>query len=147
MGSSLEPNNTSKKVLVAIRPKDHQKIANVLGAEFNTIFCYTLEEARSQLDEHTGLVICGAYFDDGRMFDLLRHAKENARTRSIPFCVIFGSEREYSAAILHGIQKAAEILGANAIIDVFTLKKELGKAQAYESLRQSVRRILSSDGL
>jgi hypothetical protein len=133
-----------EKILVAVRSKDRQDISRALGAEFNVVFCDTFEKARLQLDESIGLVVCGAHFDDGRMFDLLRHLKEDVRTQLIPFLVIFGNRPEYSPAILHSIQSASEILGARGIIDFSTLSEDLGEARAFAHFRQIVRRILSS---
>jgi hypothetical protein len=136
---------SGKKILVAVRAKDRQKVSRVLGAEFNLDFCSTLEIAQSQLDESIGLIVCGAHFDGGRMFELLRYAKGARQTRAIPFLVVLGSERTYSPKILQGIQIAAKILGADGFIDIVELKEELGEVKTAEALRQLARRILSSD--
>jgi hypothetical protein len=138
-------NKSGKRILVAVRAKDRVKVSRVLGTEFNLHFCTTFKIARSQLDESIGLIICGAHFDSGRMFDLLRYAKENTQTRAIPFLVVLGSEHAYSPAILQGIQIAAKILGASGFIDIAKLKEELGEVKTVETLQQGVRRILSSD--
>jgi hypothetical protein len=77
------------------------------------------------------------------MLDLLRYIKENPKTKLIPFFCIIGAGKSFSPAVLHGIKQAVLILGANGIVDLSELRKKLGDEQAYETLRQAIRKVLS----
>ena len=134
----------SKKILVAVRPSDLGLVSSALGREFNLLICHTMEEAVAHLDERIGFIACGVRFDDGRMFDLLQAAKANPHTRQIPFYLLLGEGTRYSKSILHGIKTAAEALGATGFTDLSRLENLLGKEQAYERLREVVRRHLES---
>ena len=79
---------------------------------------YTLDAAIELLetDAHIAMIICTVYFDDSRMFDLLRFAHE--KFSAIPFvcCRLFeGGLSQISAKHL---TVAAETLGAAAFIDM-----------------------------
>lgn len=143
-GEAVANKALPKKVLVAVRPKDLHIVSASLGSEFNLAVCYTMEEARAHLDKNTGFIACGVRFDNGRMFDLLRAAKANPETRQIPFYLLLGEGTRYSKAILHGIKSAAKVLGSNGFTDLSKLENELGKAQAYERLREIIRQHLES---
>lgn len=130
---------SSKRVLVAVRPKDTLIVSEALGSEFDVTICHSLEEATSQLDENTGVIACGVHFDSGRMFDLLRFAKANPKTQSIPFFILLGDEKGYSQSILDGIRSAAKLLGATEFTNLPMFKAQLGEQQAFERLRQVIR--------
>lgn len=136
-------NTTIKKVLVAIRQDSLPILSRTLGDEFDLVICHTLHDAQKQLNDEIGLVACGVHFDSGAMFDLLKYAKSNPATASIPFFLLIGEKERYSKAILHGIQSAAELLGATAFTDITRLADRFGEDQAYERLRQSVRKCLA----
>ena len=140
----MENQASLKKVLVAVRPADLHIVSSALGSEFDLIVCHTVEDAQSHLDERIGLIACGVQFGDDRMFDLLLAAKENPHTRQVPFYLLVGEGAKYSPAILHGIKRAAEALGASGFTDLSRLESDLGKAQAYQRLRDVIRRHLAS---
>lgn len=134
---------SEKKILVAIRPADLPIVRATLGSEFHVVVCHSFDDAIVQLTEQIGMIACGVHFDDGAMFDLLRAAKANSITRSVPFFLLIDEGAAYSPAIIEGIRLAAKILGAEALTDLSRLKTEVGEQQAYERLRQSVRKALS----
>jgi hypothetical protein len=131
-----------KKILVAVRPNDLDTVSIALGSEFDVIVCHTLEAAQRQLDADVGLIACGVRFDSGRMFELLRYAKADTRTRDVPFFLLLGSSKGYSQPILDGIRSAAKVLGASGFTDLSRLKKDIGEELAYTRLREVVRQAL-----
>ena len=130
---------SSKKVLLAVRPKDLPIVSAALGSEFDLIICHTVEEAQAQFSEHIGLIACGVRFSNDRLFDLLRAVKADPNTCRVPFYLILGEGSKYSEAILDGIRIAAEVLGSSGLVDLSRLEGELGKAEAYRRLREIVR--------
>lgn len=133
----------SRKVLVAIRPDAMPIVSRTMGSEFDIVICHTFENAKAHINEQIGLIACGVHFDGGAMFDLLRFAKSNPKTRSIPFFLLIAESERYSTYILDGIRQAAEILGAVGFTDLRRLKAKMGEEEAGERLRQSVRNWLS----
>jgi hypothetical protein len=134
---------TTRKLLVAVRPQDIYLVFEALGTEFDLVICHSLTTAKAVLGENIGLITCGVRFDEGRMLDLLRYVKENPETQSIPFLCVIGAGKSFSPAVLKGIKQAVLILGANGIIDLSELRRKLGDEQAYETLRQVIRKVLS----
>jgi hypothetical protein len=133
-----------KKILIAIRPEDMQLMSDALGSDFDTVACFSLDEAKTALDHNISLVICGLHFDDGRMFDFLKHAKAGAATASIPFFCVKGAGGPLSRAIYQGIVIATEALGATGFVDLSDLRNKLGDEQTYKVLRDALLQILSA---
>jgi hypothetical protein len=133
----------TRKLLVAVRPQDIYLVSEALGTEFDLVICHSLTTAKVALEKDIGLTACGVRFDEGRMLDLLRYVKENPKTQSIPFLCVIGAGKSFSPAVLEGIKQAVLILGANGIIDLSELRRKLGDKQAYETLRQAIRKVLS----
>jgi hypothetical protein len=130
---------SSKKMLLAVRPKDLPIVSAALGSEFDLIICHTVEEAQAYFAEHIGLIACGVRFSNDRLFDLLRAVKAHPNTRRVPFYLMLGEGSKYSEAILDGIRIAAEVLGSSGLVDLSRLESDLGKAEAYRTLRETVR--------
>jgi hypothetical protein len=131
-----------EKILVAIRPDDAQMMADALGGEFEAVVCFSLDEATARLDSSIRVVACGLHFDDGRMFDFLKHAKADAATRSIPFFCVKGAGGPLSRAIYQSIVIATEALGASGFVDLSDLRGKLGDQQTYKLLREALHELL-----
>jgi hypothetical protein len=128
---------------VAVRPQDLKVVSEALGTEFELVFCHSLAEAKAALNEDIGLIVCGVRFDEGQMLDLLRYVNGNAQTRSFPFFCIIGAGRAFASGSLEAIKQAVLVLGANEIVDLIDLRHRLGEAQAYETLREAIRKVLA----
>ena len=101
---------TKKKLLIAIRQEDLALTKNIIGDEFDILVCHTFKDACSALDGTVGLVACGVHFDGGKVFDFLRHVRENPGTADLPFFILLGAGSRYSPAIVTGIKAAAKLL-------------------------------------
>jgi hypothetical protein len=86
-------------LLICTIPAMRPVLINALSVRFNLAFCYTLREAVSLLDTGVDAVVCGIYFADGEVFDLLRLVKANPKTKHIPFFTAYGSPGELMTGV------------------------------------------------
>lgn len=133
----------SKRVLVAIHPRDLPTVEVALGTEFPFTVCHTLKEAEAQLGPDIGLVSCGVHFDEGAMFDLLHAVKAHPQMQGVPFYLLVGENSQFTDSMLLGIRAAAELLAVRGFIELAKVKQQVGEAKAYERLRAAVREALA----
>lgn len=133
--------NATKKVLVAAAPESAQKVREALEGHFILKVTSSLQEARTLLNEGPDLVLCGLHFDEGKMFDLLRYAKADPKTKSIPFLCVKSTEGVLSPTIFEGIEIASKALGADGFVELYDWKTKLGDEAAYDKLRRLVDRL------
>lgn len=94
----------------------------------------TLREAREALQRPAALVVCGCHFDEGRMYDLLRHMKATPQLAGIPFLAIRCIEGELDDALYESVKIAVRALGGNAFVDVPRWQRKYGVAEAAHRL-------------
>ncbi len=128
-----------KKLLIAIRPEDVVLTKAILGDEFEILMCHTFSDACANLDETVGLVACGVHFDSGKVFDFLRHVRDNPNTGQLPFFILLGAGSRYSPAIVSGIKAAARLLAVSGFTDLTRFADKIGKEAAFEALRKGIR--------
>jgi len=140
-----------KTILIAAVPAAVTVIANALGSVARMMTAHTLEEALEAAAAGVDLIIAGTYFDNGRMFDLLRQLKASAQTRSIPvLCVRAVSARDFlrtqtpqpTLASLQVVASASEALGAAGYVDLHARRDAVGAAPANAELLGAVRQHL-----
>lgn len=136
--------NRRPRILIAIRPDDVALCKLVLGDEFDAVICHTYDDACAKLDGTISLVTCGVHFDNGKVFDLLRHVRENPCTESLPIFMLLGAGSRYSPAIVHGIRAAAKLLKVTAFTDLARFSDKLGKEESIAALRQGIRDAISA---
>jgi hypothetical protein len=127
------------RLLIAVRPEDVALSREILGDEFDAVFCHSYEEACAHLDAGIRLVSCGVHFDNGKVFDLLRHVRENPETANLPFFIMLGAGSRYSPAIVQGIRAAAKLLKATAFTDLTRFADKVGNDASIASLRQGIK--------
>ena len=127
------------KLLIAVRPEDVAFSRNILGDEFNAVFCHSFAEACAELDDSVRLVTCGVHFDNGKVFDLLRLVREQASTAHLPFFILLGADSRYSRAVVQGIRVAAKLLKVTAFTDLTRFADKLGDEASIAALRQGIR--------
>lgn len=110
---------------------------------------HTLDEALAAAIAGVDLIIAGTYFDNSRMFDLLRALKARADTRHIPvLCVrgvsapeILGAQTlQPTLASLQIVASASEALGAVGYVDLVAQQQVMGVEQANAELLSTVQR-------
>jgi hypothetical protein len=97
-----------------------------------------MEQARKTLNEvPIALVVCGVYFDEHRMYDLLRYTRENFP--EIPVVCARIVDAEIPRISREALEIAARSLGAAAFVDMTnTLSAAGGDAAADAELRTAV---------
>jgi hypothetical protein len=94
-----------------------------LGRYVELVPAYTFEDAVARLERHEiRLILCGMYFAETRMFDLLRFAKE--RFPSIPFIACRVGQSEVPQVTLEAVAIAAKSMGAVEFVDVPLLRPD-----------------------
>lgn len=124
---------------MAIREEDVPLAQSIIGNTIQTVFCHTLEQAQASLDHTIGSVVCGVHFDNGKVFDYLRHVRARPDTSDTPVFILLGSGSRYSPSIIHGMRRAAEVLGVTSFTDLTRLTDKFGHEHAFEILRQRLR--------
>jgi hypothetical protein len=125
-------------VLLAARPIACTPVREALGDDADTIDAHTMDDALGHLQSGAkiSLVVCTVYFDDSRMFDLLRWAR--AQRAHIPFVCARIFPKDITRISIEGVSIAATSLGAASFIDVPALEAEHGQAAAARRLRDTL---------
>ena len=140
-----------KTILIAAVPAAVAVIANALGSVARMMTAHTLEEALEAAATGVDLIIAGTYFDNGRMFDLLKRLKAGAPTRNTPVLCVRGvsapdlleaQTSQPTLASLQVVASASEALGAAGFVDHFARQQAVGTARANAELLDAVRRQL-----
>jgi hypothetical protein len=123
------------RVLVAARPQACGPVHEALGSDADMVDAHTMDAALAQLEgaRPIELVVCTVYFDDSRMFDLLRWAR--TRYAHIPFVCARIFPKDITRISIEGVSIAATSLGAATFIDVPALAAEHGELEASRRLR------------
>lgn len=127
------------RLLIAVRPEDVTLSMEILGDEFDAVFCHSYEDACAHLDARVRLITCGVHFDNGKVFDLLRYVRENPQTAHLPFFIMLGAGSRYSPAIVQGIRAAAKLLKVTAFTDLTRFSDKIGNDASVATLRQGIR--------
>ncbi|HEX2565920.1 MAG TPA: response regulator [Burkholderiales bacterium] len=111
-----------QKVLAALRPEAIVGVQRALGEYAEILPVYTLEDAvtllrsRAQVD----VILCGIYFGQARMFDLLRVARQEFP--EIPFVSCRLGDTEIPQVTVEAMAIAAKSLGAVGFINLPLLR-------------------------
>ena len=128
-----------RTLLLAIRPEDKPLATAIIDNDYHALYCHTYEQAQACLHEEIYAVVCGIHFDNGKVFDYLRHVRTHPTMRDIPVFILLGNSSRYSPSIVHGMRRAAEVLGVTAFTDLIRLIDKVGKERAVELLREGLR--------
>ena len=107
-----------KKILVADVPQmDERYSAAFTGWE--VAFARTLAQAHQALDAGScAVVVTGVYFDDSRMFDLLRHLQASGQDLGCAVICMRSQHFVSPAITIEGLEIAAKALGCNVFLDL-----------------------------
>jgi hypothetical protein len=133
-----------KSILLAVAPAATATLTSILEADFALTVSTTLADARERLrPTRIDLVLCGLYFDESRMFDLLRYAKADPVTACIPFFCINPTATTLPSTLLQSVEISSKALGAQEFIDLPTWQSRLGMDPAHTKLRTHLRTALA----
>jgi CheY-like chemotaxis protein len=106
-------------VLLAARPVACAAVRQALGDDAEIVDAHTMDAALEHLQGSAkiSLVVCTVYFDDSRMFDLLRYVRSASRRRDQPVICLRSLSHRTSAISSESLKIACEALGADAFLD------------------------------
>jgi hypothetical protein len=129
-------------IVVADTATSFQALHRCLSDSFDLVHAADSAQARALVQPLTPAVLCGAHFDDGRMYDLLRWAKSTAAVARVPFVVTRVSAGELDDAIYESVKVASAALGGNGFIDLFRWRLHHGEEEAARRLAERVRALV-----
>jgi hypothetical protein len=110
------------KVLAALRPEAIVALQRALGEYATILPVYTFEDAVTVLrgGVEIDVVLCGIYFGQTRMFDLLRLARQEFP--HLPFLCCRIGDTEIPQVTLEAVSIAAQSMGAAGFINLPLLR-------------------------
>lgn len=128
------PMEARRKVLAAMRPEGAVAVERALGRYVEVVPVYTFEDALKQLNgsDGLGLILCGMYFAETRMFDLLRLAREKFPEIPVVCCRV--GQSEVPQVTLEAVAIAAKSMGAVEFVDMPLLRPDAVADQEFRSM-------------
>lgn len=121
-------------LLVADNPEGIEAFRHALASTFTLVTAHTLEQAKRALADPPAAVVCGCHFDEGGMYDLLRHMKATEALARVPFMAIRAMEGELDDPLYESVKIAVRALGGDAFVDLMRWQRKHGKAKAAHRL-------------
>lgn len=128
------------QVLAAVQPSAILTLRRAIGRHVGLVPCHTFDEAKARLARGgIDLVVCGLYFDESRMLDLLHHVRG-----TLPFVSCRMLSLEMPTVSLDALRLACENLGA-VFLDLPALRQQHGSASAEAQLAERVLALIADD--
>lgn len=131
-------------VLVAAAQISSGALTEALSSAFELRFITSLTEVAAYEFEQIDVIVCGLYFDESRMFDLLRYAKIDAKARKLPFLCVNAVDFALSQPIKQGIEIACRALGAVGFVDLVQWTDTYGSDVARSKLQQLISNLVET---
>jgi len=122
------------RVLVADNVEAIAAFRRALTSPFEVVPATRLAEAQAALLDPPSVVVCGCHFDEGHMYDLLRHMKATRHLKGIPFVAVRVMEGELDDPLYESVKIAVRALGGNAFVDLLRWQRKHGLAEANHRL-------------
>lgn len=124
---------TKPTILLAMRPQGAVAVTRALGeyAQLARAASYAEAVAELSADSSIDLVICGIYFDEIRMFDLLRYVRH--QLPGVPVVCARLGDTEVPAVALEATGIAATAMGAAAFLDYPIIRRNAALEQEFRS--------------
>ncbi|HEX7889020.1 MAG TPA: hypothetical protein VF522_06630 [Ramlibacter sp.] len=137
--------STGPRILVADSAEAHAAFRAALSSSFELVYAASFEDAKKALDPAPALVVCGCHFDEGRMYDLLRHLKATHGLTRVPFMAVRCVPGELlDDALYESVKIAVRALGGNAFVDLLRWQRRWGTAEASHRLTHLVQTLASA---
>jgi CheY-like chemotaxis protein len=136
---------SNPSILVADDAASFEVFRQALTTHLPLVRVATLGQARRALADRPALVVCGCQFDEGRMYDLLRHMKASPMLADVPFVAVRCVEDDLLAdALYESVKIAVRALGGNAFVDLLRWKRRWGEAEAAHRLTELVQSLAAT---
>ena len=124
--------SASTRIVVADTPEGVDAFRRAMATSWDLVAVNTLEDARLAMQEPPAMVVCGCHFDEGRMYDLLRHLKATDNLSKVPFMAVRCVEGELALddALYESVKIAVRALGGNAFVDFLRWQRRYGEIEA-----------------
>lgn len=126
------------RILAADTPQSTVTLRQLLEQHAELVPTGSIEEAVKHMTGRVDLILCDVHFAESRMYDLLRLAKADPATRTIPFLCFRNRDSALTPPVFEGLQIACQALGAVAFIDLYDLKLKYGPAEADALFKASI---------
>jgi hypothetical protein len=125
-------------VLAACPPFALPPLEKALGGYVTLLHASSLDAAEAALraNSRISMVVCGVYFDESRMYDLLALVKREFT--HVSFVCVRVLDAEISKISREALRIASERMGADAYLDLPSLVEKHGKEEAERFLRSQV---------
>jgi hypothetical protein len=135
--------SSAPSILVADTPEGVAAFRRALPNTALLVPAHSVEEARGLLHPPPALVVCGCHFDEGRMYDLLRHMKATPELARVPFMAVRCIEGDMALddALFESVKIAVRALGGNAFVDLLRWQRKHGEAEAAHRLTLLVQQL------
>lgn len=136
------------RILIADTPESVEICRPCLTGPFALVQAGTLDEATHELRGRIDMVVCGVHFDEGRMYDLLRHLKRSPRLERLPFVAVrcLEGELEFDGALRESVKIAVKALGGNAFVDLLRWQREYGAHEAGRRFTELLQQLTVKNG-
>jgi hypothetical protein len=119
-------------LLLAMRPQGAVAVTRALGEYARLERAATYDQAVARLQESDiDLVLCGIYFDEIRMFDLLRYVRH--QVPGVPVLCARLGDTEVPPVTLEATSIAATTMGAAAFLDLPLIRGGTSLDQEFRS--------------
>lgn len=132
-------------LLIADGPEGSETIQKVLQPGFRFLTAATFDDCVARLHEDFQMILCGVHFAESRMFDLLRVAKSDARSRAKPVLCYRDLPSQLSMTNFEALEISCKALGAAGFVDLYALRERVGIDRADRELRRIVLSHLGKD--
>ena len=125
---------TTTRIILASAQQPYQRLFAILSG--HTIrFVTTMADAQDALaGEPFDLVMIGAYFDESRMFDLLRQVRADARYANVPVICFRGVVPVVNHFNREDVDVACRSIGATAFFDLAEFSDDAAGNAAVRSI-------------
>lgn len=135
-GSWERGDGSAQKLLAAFPSLAIPRLERILGGDLDFLPVHSLRDAKALLQSSAAsfsLIACGLHFDESRMFDLLRYARESFPR--IPFVCCRVLDTRVSRVFIEATALSATNLGAVTFFDLPARAEAIGIEAAEQELR------------
>lgn len=103
-------------VLLAVSRAAQERMARVLRGH-NVVTVASVDQAIERISQRRfHMLILGVHFDESRMFELLRHARTDARDKRVPVLCVLEVRGGFSDVVVEGLDQSVKALMANGFL-------------------------------
>lgn len=134
------------RILIADVPETVDICRRWLAGPFTLVHAAQLDDAVQALHGPIDLVVCGVHFNEGRMYDLLRHLKLSPALERLPFVAIrcVEGELEFDGALHESVKIAVQALGGNAFVDLLRWQRQYGAQEAGRRFSEFLKQLVQN---